>query len=692
MADQEKIINVRVMRGVDLNANARLVDPGTYRSTTNLYARLQGILELRPGSKLISAYVTKHPVPTDFPNLSISPALVASTPMEPAIVTGQKRQIGLSPVGKVDPVPLVLGGMRGQYDASIGNSFIKQKIPEMNVVPVDIDARPNLFTSGANRVAALDKIALPYAGLEFWIGAMNNHLNDFLFYLDTTTSKLVPIISDGAIGVIHCHEGQWQLQPAINSSGNNNTDDSALGILAVNGVDQPLFIKNNYTNGALVSGVPPFQVTVPTIVYSGDTNHKLTGPTCVTQYGNQMIWGGGVMNQLSTGDCINLRHCLVFSNPAVIYTASSFTDLAGDSTVSGAYTLQIGDTPEEIVTAVSGSPALTDGFGAQGQLIAWTGYKTQVYNGPIPSSGNPAPPGFGLAAVGTVGTWSPKSIVRTEFGTVYLGSDGLVYMVALNNRIAIIGRALEPILGGRSRTFYKNICAYYKKGFYHIFFPQNLIDGVNKLEYVADLRGFNTGDRRDSGCEWFGPFTGRYVSCVKVGRGVNDPFVIYAGLGHAPAIIELERADTFSDPNMMALNGTKIVYEWGFETGDLDLGDAHLDKKMNAFSIGIATQHAVSVKGTVAAMSDIAGVGKGFSKTKTVLPNSTTLGSNFTLGNQASMSSLNNFALPTWQPSEVIRGRAFTISVTATPTVESFVRISDLEFRVVPFERRATDL
>lgn len=749
MADEDSkhIVNVRIMRGVDLNVNARLVDPGTYLSTTNLYARLKGILELRPGSLLISNVISAYVAP-------VLPATLSAihNPVEPMLTTGWKKNL--------NPPPYPEGGARAYYNAA---NTIQAKIPEYLQNPVQVMGGVSLAsnwkgavaphslsytivpttapghvwqvstagTSGgtqpswpakpapgdtiadggviwtfkgynlgaSNIVEALERLNLPHAGKAFWVGAMSNPIADFLFYIDPTTNNMVPIPSNGLEGAISGHNCIWQIQRArVASTVEADNDRVTVNMIAVNGVDRPFVLTVNVTaqttGGDTLNASQPFTVTQPVFSATHAPNRALTAPKCFCVYGNQVAWGGFCMSeQNGDGDIQHFENFLCFSDPTSANGSSTLTPITtlADDGSTGILTIQIGETPDEAVLALSGSPAITDGFGMQGQLIAWTGYKTVIYNGPLPSSGNAIPPGFGLAATGETGTWSPKSVQRTSYGTVFLGSDGLVYLVALDNRIVVIGRALEPILGNQTQIFYSRVCSYYHKGFYHLFFPGTANSNTNTQEWVADLRSLQLGNPQDQGVEWFGPFTGRSVNCVKVARSPQDPFIIYAGLSHLPAVIKLEDTTTYSDPDMSNLTGPKIIYQWGALTGDLDLGDAHMDKIVSAFSIGIMTLQPVSVIGTIAAMSDVEGQALGFTATKTVTPNAPVLGA-MTLGVNANLSSFNNFSLPTWQPSSTIRGRAFNVSFLASPTVEAFARLSDFEFRLRAIERRSTDL
>lgn len=85
--DAKHIINVREMKGVDLNANARIENPGSYQSTLNMYARVRGMPEVRLGSVLISKTVLGFPSNPGFTSIGTR---VAATPVESVIGKGWK--------------------------------------------------------------------------------------------------------------------------------------------------------------------------------------------------------------------------------------------------------------------------------------------------------------------------------------------------------------------------------------------------------------------------------------------------------------------------------------------------------------------------------------------------------------------------------------------------------------------------
>lgn len=571
------------------------------------------------------------------------------------------------------------------------NNATITSVADENVIPLTIDGDSN---PAGFRVEALINSYYPWLGKSYWLGAMAGSTQDVLFYLDAT-NQMAPINANGAV---NSHDGLWKLLRYQNMADLNFNEDSLIRVVAINGVDAVIEIAPLFTQ-ADQAHTPPFSISPisfvsnPTSILSGN---NYVGPTCVCQYGYQMVWGGGKLVDPNNSNPKRLDNFLVVSdppNPQVTGgggSSTSYTQLACDTTTNVLLMIQVGDTCDEQLVAVSGSPAITDGSGILGQLVAFTAWKVMVFTGPLPSTGNPSPPGFGLAATGDVGTVSPKSVITTPKGTIYLGTDGIVRLVSINNQIVELGRALEPIIGAQSHQFYSRVCAYYHKGFYHLCFPQNANDAVNKLEYVCDLRYMNLGDPKDAGVEWWGPWTGRYINCVAIGRDPVTAWKLYAGLAHKPAIIQLEVPNTYSDPNMANLGGTKTIFQWGVQTNELDLGDAHMEKIVAAFSIGVSVMQPTSILGAIAAMSDTQANAVGFQKTKVVLPNAAGLGT-FVLGTSC-LSSANNFALPTWQPPNNIRGRAFLMQFTASPTVETFARLSDFEFRVRPVVRRSVDV
>ena len=712
--DSQSIINVRITRGVDLNAAARLSDPGTYKKTQNLWARQRGLLELRPGSSLVAAYVS----PIQWPPTSGDNGILAFPAMPMPTVSW------MTALAANRTSAALLKSLSGKIPTGAA-LFSNTLVASTSAIQLNQPNLQNLFGAGFSTslastnngwyIEALEYAYVPYAGVSALFGIMSNQSSDYPFFVDSSGNiNPIPGRLDGTSPVSSA-AAQWMMQVmaqgVLTDQAGNPTAQNPWMIVCVNGMDPPMSIQTNYSDTNASPSQPYFLKALSmTIAGPSSSTLYMVGPTCFCVYGNQVVWGGPKFSAQAGGMVSGARYRLdnyiCFSDPTdpnlAGGTQTGITTLSIDPNNSNnLLTLQIGDTQDEYVTAVSGSTAITDGFGPQGQLSAFTAKKVLLYGGPLPSTGNPAPSGFGQVGDGDMGCVSPKSVVRTKYGVVFLGSDGLVRLISLYNRVEIIGRAIEPLVGGLSQQFYSRCCAYYSRGFYHIVFPFSIQQsfgclpvgqpGPNSQEWVVDLRSLNLGDPHDCGCEWFGPWTGRYFSCFKAVYSPVDNFPIYAGLGTRAAVIQTEQYGLFTDVNMDNLSAS-IVYPWSAQTGDLDLGDIHEDKIITAFSLGVAGQNTNSVLASLAASSDgyqgsnISGVG--YSATKSVPPSTAAFG--IFQWDNSGFTAPGNPALPTWQPPNPVRGRSFIASFTGTPTVGAPLAISDFQFRVKRIIRRST--
>lgn len=68
----DRVISIRSVVGVNRVEDARLVDPGAWFTTQNLYGRSPGTLAKRPGTTVLVA-------PVDVQPSSLAPALVAAS-------------------------------------------------------------------------------------------------------------------------------------------------------------------------------------------------------------------------------------------------------------------------------------------------------------------------------------------------------------------------------------------------------------------------------------------------------------------------------------------------------------------------------------------------------------------------------------------------------------------------------------
>lgn len=451
----------------------------------------------------------------------------------------------------------------------------------------------------------------------------------------------------------------------------------------------------------------------PTLEVATTKDNSDTGPVAtfairaarhIVNYNGSVVYGGfTTWNPVKVYDPAapldekrpqDFRHWIVFSDTI----GSDFSVYSVDTST----TLQIGDTTAEPITGLAVNSVETDMMGIKGQLLVFTPRKVTYFDGlpPIPDDDrdsnfvSPAPPS-------PVGTWAPRSIVRTEYGVVFLGTNGMVYLVPFRGAPIPIGRAIEPHLRKLRPFQQERACAEYIEGQYMLSIPgPDTSNTINREQWWADMRGTNLGER-DAGVRWLGPQGGPPIGIFAIGRGQGDTLQLMGGSASSSQIFEMFRRDLGTDAPERITNPDELSSNLPAQreirirakSNPLDLGDAHIDKIINDLQIGIGTDNIADMEISISASAVDTTSGEITVVEETFLETvrggwgqaAPTDGRLVTYPNQG-------FELITKHPSSRLRGRAFTLEIREkpSPTADKDPRIffQDISFGVRDISKR----
>ncbi len=384
----------------------------------------------------------------------------------------------------------------------------------------------------------------------------------------------------------------------------------------------------------------------------------------------------------------NFDHFLVFSD-----TIGSDHSCYSVDTSS---TLQIGDNTSEPITGVVVNSVETDIMGIKGQLLIFTPQKVSFFDGlpPIPDDDrdstfhSPSPPS-------PIGTWAARTIVRTHWGVVFLGTDGIVYLIPFRGTPIPISRALEPHFSLLHPIQQGRCSAVYHDGTYMLSRPiPGRSNTIAREQWWADMRRLNLS-KRDANVRWTGPQGGPPVSMFATGRGLSDTLQVMGGSSTSSQIFELFREDLntdaperISNPDTFSGNEAKQVeIRPRAVSNPLDLGDAHIAKNINDIQLGISTDNIADVEITISAQSVDTANGELSVAQETFTE---TVQGGFGQPGPASGRLIvypnQGFELVTKRPSKRLRGRAFTLEFRARPASTSDkdpkVAFTDISFGI----------
>lgn len=153
-----------------------------------------------------------------------------------------------------------------------------------------------------------------------------------------------------------------------------------------------------------------------------------------------------------------------------------------------------------------------------------------------------------------VGCISPRTIVSTPKGTIFLGSDLQVYLLRYgSSQLIPIGHKIQSqntsaVMGIESIpvAILSKACAIYNKGFYKLAVaPPG--GTTNTRQYWLDIDRLDADERGRWG-PWYGPMTGMSVSCFVNQNGSGDDGRLLGGEGNATGYVyRMNEAGTYTD-------------------------------------------------------------------------------------------------------------------------------------------------
>lgn len=185
----------------------------------------------------------------------------------------------------------------------------------------------------------------------------------------------------------------------------------------------------------------------------------------------------------------------------------------------------------------------------------------------------------------TVGTLSPRTVVSTPHGTVFLGSDRQVYLLPFGSaKLEPIGQKIRSTSTGTYGV--ENIpiaqlesaCATYHDGFYKLS-TSSLGGTTNAQQYWLDIDNLYKDEDGQYG-PWYGPMKGMSISCFTVQNGPGDDGRLIGGNSNAAGYVY-----RVNEPSTYADDGSAIVFR--NQTYHEAFGSDVVDKMLNQSEIEI---------------------------------------------------------------------------------------------------------
>lgn len=692
----DRLIRLRRLAGVDLQDDA---DPETLLESKNLYAKVLGRVRKRPGC---STHATALYWNDDGSGGS----------------GGSGTGGGAGPDGKREPDPPILddgqrndpsdekelsaavGSISNRLFAGSGHILINDDDilnpgsldPTTPVRPPHKCTHLNNFISDNNEI----RQDLLVGVLARKIG--NTLAEDYPFYVDPEDQRMIVI--QHASGILGHNASRWVSHQAHHTSkhGSNNgklevwttnpgspvfsTEDlnvgpeddfNVIGLLSDSvGVLNVLIEDKTQTPGTDKGLVKMFPL--PVIKGGGDTNRWfVTGVQAIAEYNGVMVLGGYHLRRQLNSDEIAFPHFV------------RFMDADDINTTSDTATLRVGANANEPVTAMGIVSAMTDTQGFRGQLAIFTSRRMVIYDGIPPTSAADSGSSFSNAVNTDIGTLTPNTVKNTPMGLLFLGSDGMVYIVRPGEQYPIrIGRSIQPRIKELSQDQLDECFAVFDGRFYrlHVPVPEDTGSFTTSEEWWVDLYALGSDQTRsDLGARWYGPMdrdTNSWGPAVLV-RSKDAVPTVYAGGSKRPVIFK-EEAKTFTD------DGNDIPVR--LESQDLDQGDKHVEKMFTALEFGARSGNSTTVDATLAATSPRDEVTNGEKFSKTVGAPSPTYGGSGVNFGTPKYGLKGGYRLIELQPPNRVRGRTlkFTLKESSSTELELF----ELTLRVQPSGRRGS--
>jgi hypothetical protein len=180
-ASTDYIIKQPLIKGVDLNAEARITNPGAYKFLQNLYAKQPGFITVRPGSELVSRVTV---IPGKDPG--------GRTPPDGGTVT--KWSTALTNLKNAQPAQSTYNGEHPLWGTILDAGASAEIGRSMPVYTAQTSQTAGMYISGLARVWH------PRLNRAYWVGAIHRNAGeggDFFFFLnDSDEMQAIPMEND----------------------------------------------------------------------------------------------------------------------------------------------------------------------------------------------------------------------------------------------------------------------------------------------------------------------------------------------------------------------------------------------------------------------------------------------------------------------------------------------------------------
>ena len=711
-AIEDQVINPGFLKGVDFTNDARVSNPGSYKKLYNLIARSPGVLSVRPGSAVISTECLapgRNADPTFTPGAGASSVNFGFT-----FIAAKGRASQLQAMISAIPAVSTHRGISSLWARAIPSPVpIETSFPTHNA---------NSTNAGGEYINGITRAYVPALNRSYWFGAVHRagEMTDYLFWLDESSidgngnarMRAIPLL----IGHISGSSDDWTFLPVASGRAVAAEDKqfltSGLIAFATNGVGRVIGI---YYNADFPND--PFEARALEIRTNGNvaelgdlSDFCVVNVQSLCMYKGQVVIGGFGLYDESADEYHDFSNCVTWidrnaadggmlvNNNAGGVMAFRLTD---DSTHF--YFVRAGEDLSERVRGVSPIASLIDTQAISGSLAIFTDKAVKIYVNPPPTGGNPNGQDFHVTALGEFGSCAPKSIARTPKGVVFLATDGIFYLITLENQILPISRAIASEFQGISPRFFRKVAAYYDGEFYVVFFPtrprtrsyrytsgsQTPLPGHNTYHFYADLRYVRPAP--DMGVLWYGRHDGVNASCCHVARDMEDFGVVMAGMGHTMALVQLNRPDLRTDPDMSNIDTGTRRFPWIAISGDFDNDEVHIDKTITALRVALRTRADINLTMGMTVFGPSGTSGAAWKKVIAVPATGTDGDPGPNANGTEPYQSQQSMALPVLLPPEGLRGRLFEFQIAElTPTNNAFPAFSDIELTLKDHPRRST--
>ena len=685
-------VNIRVFRGLNLLEDARISDPGSFVTLRNIYRQGPGILASRPGSAVYSRGDVFNVIQAPQDTAPTSGNTNLKTSLTDIIFSSSVADATFAVTGNLQAGPR---GMRPRIRPGPITQKVSTVAANQTNLPIVEDAAVNYVSIKPIRVNSLHRLYTNFGNRRFLVGAFDfeGAEGDRLFYVDESTSTPVTrlmAMNEMSVGA----GGEWSFIDFYKE----DPDDVTKNYYAIgsNQVGKPFVVQLSSSNKP-VAALLDVEAEV-----SGDTQ-KLYAVNTMCVYNGSVVYGGyrRSVSATAAGTTDEKRdNFICFSAPEEPGKIAST-----DGELSE---IRIGDSIYEPVTKVVVNSVSSDSQGIKGQLVVFTNKRVVSYDGLPPISGNPTGTAFHSVALSEVGCVAPKTVVQTPAGLMFLGTDGLVYIIPRfsNGGPLPVSRAIEPVFKHLSLTSQKQCAAVYDDGHYKISVPEVNYLGIGftsrtnspqpqitpygnpgatvpSVQYWLDVRE-PPAPQIDFGFVWTGPHTGMKHSCYARGTSYMDQNVLFAGSAVDGTIFQASIEGLASDPSP-ATPTTLVPLVYEIKTGKFDAGDVHVDKSVHRMAYGLWVDAAVSVQATVEVSGEVLNATTGETFTDTFNPvgqitNGTTFAQFFLVQGQS-------FRFVEKQPSARKRGRTFSFRWLIAPSAATLIKYSDMKFTFEKHER-----